>query len=105
MERTRTPRLPGPPASGESRRSGSLIDRRAYCGGRSGPPTNILARCGRDFRSRRAFMPSRMPPALTVSAPLASPPTQAILDVPLALIDYDGALDWVDATVKAGGRG
>ena len=46
-----------------------------------------------------------MPTALSTLAPPAPPPTQAILDVPLALTDYEGTLDWIDATVDAGGRG
>lgn len=33
------------------------------------------------------------------------PPTDAVLGVPLALIDYAGALDWIDATIAAHGRG
>lgn len=31
----------------------------------------------------------------------APPPTDAVLGVPLALIDYAGALDWIDASVAA----
>jgi N-acetylglucosaminyldiphosphoundecaprenol N-acetyl-beta-D-mannosaminyltransferase len=32
-------------------------------------------------------------------------PTADVAGVPLALTDYDGTLDWIDATVAAGGRG
>jgi len=33
------------------------------------------------------------------------PPTATVIGVPLALTDYDGALDWVDAAVSAGSGG
>jgi N-acetylglucosaminyldiphosphoundecaprenol N-acetyl-beta-D-mannosaminyltransferase len=33
------------------------------------------------------------------------PPTIDVLGIPLGLTDYEGTLDWVDATVAAGGRG
>ena len=33
------------------------------------------------------------------------PPTAEVLGVPLALTDYDGALDWIDAAVESGHRG
>jgi N-acetylglucosaminyldiphosphoundecaprenol N-acetyl-beta-D-mannosaminyltransferase len=36
-----------------------------------------------------------------VAAAPARPPTAEVLGVPLALIDYEGTLDWIDATVKA----
>ena len=36
---------------------------------------------------------------------LAPPPTAEVLGVPLALTDYDGALDWIDAAVESGHRG
>jgi N-acetylglucosaminyldiphosphoundecaprenol N-acetyl-beta-D-mannosaminyltransferase len=39
----------------------------------------------------------------TARAP-ARPPSAEILGVPLALIDYDGALDWVDAAIAARSR-
>ncbi len=39
----------------------------------------------------------------TAAAP-ARPPTGRVLDVPLALIDYDGALDWIDAAIAARSR-
>jgi N-acetylglucosaminyldiphosphoundecaprenol N-acetyl-beta-D-mannosaminyltransferase len=39
----------------------------------------------------------------TVAAP-APLPTAEVLGVPLALTDYDGTLDWIDATVVAGRR-
>ena len=35
----------------------------------------------------------------------APPPTADVLGVPLALTDYERTLDWLDATVAAGGRG
>src|SRR4051812_16440354 len=35
----------------------------------------------------------------------APPPTAEVLGVPLALTDYAGTLDWIDATIAAGGRG
>jgi N-acetylglucosaminyldiphosphoundecaprenol N-acetyl-beta-D-mannosaminyltransferase len=38
------------------------------------------------------------------SAP-APPPTADVLGVRLALTDYDGALDWIDAAVESGHRG
>ena len=41
----------------------------------------------------------------TTAAPPAAPSTQAILGIPLALTDYEQTLDWMDATVEAGGRG
>jgi N-acetylglucosaminyldiphosphoundecaprenol N-acetyl-beta-D-mannosaminyltransferase len=40
-----------------------------------------------------------------VSAAPARPPTAEVLGVPLALIDYEGVLDWIDATVARGRRG
>ena len=36
--------------------------------------------------------------AQTAAAPVA-PPKAEVLGVPLALTDYDGTLDWIDATV------
>jgi N-acetylglucosaminyldiphosphoundecaprenol N-acetyl-beta-D-mannosaminyltransferase len=36
---------------------------------------------------------------------VAPPPTSAVLGVPLALTDYEGTLDWIDAAVAAGHRG
>ena len=36
---------------------------------------------------------------------VAAPPTADVLGVPLALTDYEGTLDWIDATVAAGRRG
>jgi N-acetylglucosaminyldiphosphoundecaprenol N-acetyl-beta-D-mannosaminyltransferase len=42
----------------------------------------------------------------TPVAEAPSPPRSAeVLDVPLALIDYDGALDWIDAAASARRRG
>jgi N-acetylglucosaminyldiphosphoundecaprenol N-acetyl-beta-D-mannosaminyltransferase len=35
----------------------------------------------------------------------AAPPTAEVLGTRLALIDYEGALDWIDATVEAGQSG
>ena len=40
--------------------------------------------------------------SVEAAAPVASAP---VLGIPLALIDYEGTLDWIDATVEAGGRG
>ena len=42
--------------------------------------------------------------ARSVAAP-ALPPTAEVLGIPLALTDYDGTLDWIDAAVAAGRRG
>jgi N-acetylglucosaminyldiphosphoundecaprenol N-acetyl-beta-D-mannosaminyltransferase len=39
-----------------------------------------------------------------VEAP-AAPPTGEVLGIPLAVIDYRGTLDWIDATVAGGGGG
>jgi N-acetylglucosaminyldiphosphoundecaprenol N-acetyl-beta-D-mannosaminyltransferase len=36
---------------------------------------------------------------------LAAPEQHAVLGIPLALIDYDRTLDWIDATVADDGRG
>ena len=49
-----------------------------------------------------------MPPAQSVSpastvAP-ALPRQVTLLDVPLAVIDYEETLDWIDAAVEAGAR-
>jgi N-acetylglucosaminyldiphosphoundecaprenol N-acetyl-beta-D-mannosaminyltransferase len=44
------------------------------------------------------------PAGSPVRAP-APPPTAEVLGVPLALTDYAGTLDWIDATIAAGGRG
>src|SRR3954471_12653886 len=42
----------------------------------------------------------------TFDAPAAAPVDAApVIGIPLALIDYDGTLDWIDAMVAAGGRG
>jgi N-acetylglucosaminyldiphosphoundecaprenol N-acetyl-beta-D-mannosaminyltransferase len=41
---------------------------------------------------------------MTAPAPKL-PPTAAVLGVPLALTDYDGTLDWIDATIAARRRG
>jgi N-acetylglucosaminyldiphosphoundecaprenol N-acetyl-beta-D-mannosaminyltransferase len=39
------------------------------------------------------------------TTPVPPPDTADVLGVPLGLIDYDGALDWIDAMVGAGQRG
>src|SRR5919199_4621557 len=44
------------------------------------------------------------PAGSTVGVP-APPPTAGVLGVPLALTDYERTLDWIDATIAAGGRG
>jgi len=49
-----------------------------------------------------------MPPApiaspATAPAPTA-PPQVDLLDVPLAVVDYEQTLDWIDAAVETGGR-
>jgi N-acetylglucosaminyldiphosphoundecaprenol N-acetyl-beta-D-mannosaminyltransferase len=40
-----------------------------------------------------------------VAAPPSRPPTARVLGVPLALTDYDGALDWIDGMVAMRRRG
>ena len=45
-----------------------------------------------------------LPTRFTAAAP-APPDSATLLGVPLALTDYAGTLDWMDATVDAGGRG
>ena len=45
------------------------------------------------------------PAGSTVGVPPPPPPTAEVLGVPLALTDYERTLDWVDATIAAGGRG
>ena len=37
-------------------------------------------------------------------SPPARPPSEAVIGVPLALVDYEGALNWIDAAVAAGSR-
>jgi N-acetylglucosaminyldiphosphoundecaprenol N-acetyl-beta-D-mannosaminyltransferase len=37
--------------------------------------------------------------------PVPSPPVVEVMDVQLALTDYERTLDWIEATVAAGGRG
>src|SRR3954468_587631 len=46
-------------------------------------------------------------PAFTAPAasPPEPPPAAEVLDVPLALLDYESTLDWIDAAVAAGSRG
>jgi N-acetylglucosaminyldiphosphoundecaprenol N-acetyl-beta-D-mannosaminyltransferase len=41
---------------------------------------------------------------LSTLAPLAPPPAQAVLGIPLALTDYERTLDWIDAAVEADAR-
>jgi N-acetylglucosaminyldiphosphoundecaprenol N-acetyl-beta-D-mannosaminyltransferase len=38
------------------------------------------------------------------TAPPAAPPSEAVLGIPLALTDYEGTLDWIDAAVAARAR-
>jgi N-acetylglucosaminyldiphosphoundecaprenol N-acetyl-beta-D-mannosaminyltransferase len=47
------------------------------------------------------------PEPATVPAPAAPepPPTTAVLGVPLAVTDYEGAMDWMDATIAARAKG
>ena len=40
----------------------------------------------------------------SASIPLATPPTAEILGIPLAVSDYERVMDWMDATIAAGGR-
>jgi N-acetylglucosaminyldiphosphoundecaprenol N-acetyl-beta-D-mannosaminyltransferase len=40
----------------------------------------------------------------TTSTPPALPPTAEILGIPLAVSDYEQVLDWMQATIAAGGR-
>jgi N-acetylglucosaminyldiphosphoundecaprenol N-acetyl-beta-D-mannosaminyltransferase len=42
---------------------------------------------------------------LLAAAPPALPQAERVLGVPLALIDYERTLDWMDQTVEYGGRG
>jgi N-acetylglucosaminyldiphosphoundecaprenol N-acetyl-beta-D-mannosaminyltransferase len=42
-------------------------------------------------------------PVATTDVPL--PPAVDVLGVPLALTDYGRTIDWIDATIRAGGRG
>jgi N-acetylglucosaminyldiphosphoundecaprenol N-acetyl-beta-D-mannosaminyltransferase len=44
-------------------------------------------------------------PVQTPSSPISSPPTVEIVRVPLAVIDYEGALQWIDSVVAERGRG
>jgi N-acetylglucosaminyldiphosphoundecaprenol N-acetyl-beta-D-mannosaminyltransferase len=50
-----------------------------------------------------------MDPSTTITsapaAPVRTPETAQVLGVPLALIDYEGVLDWIDAMVAAHRRG
>ena len=49
--------------------------------------------------------PKRQPWAAPTSAPVAVPDTVPVLGVPLALIDYEETMDWLDAMVAARDRG
>jgi N-acetylglucosaminyldiphosphoundecaprenol N-acetyl-beta-D-mannosaminyltransferase len=40
-----------------------------------------------------------------VELPPPRPPSSAVLDIPLSLVDYDATLDWIDGTVESRGRG
>ena len=42
---------------------------------------------------------------LLAAAPPALPQAEPVLGIPLALIDYERTLDWMDATSEVGGRG
>jgi N-acetylglucosaminyldiphosphoundecaprenol N-acetyl-beta-D-mannosaminyltransferase len=44
-------------------------------------------------------------PLAAVADPAVPPPTTSVLDVPLALTDYARTMDWMDATVRTGGKG
>jgi N-acetylglucosaminyldiphosphoundecaprenol N-acetyl-beta-D-mannosaminyltransferase len=51
-------------------------------------------------------MPSPTPAdAAPLSAAVIPPPAAEVLGVPLALTDYERTMDWMDATIAAGGRG
>ncbi len=47
-------------------------------------------------------LPSTLSRTAVAEQPLPTPPTQAVLGVPLALTDYERTLDWIDAAVAAG---
>jgi N-acetylglucosaminyldiphosphoundecaprenol N-acetyl-beta-D-mannosaminyltransferase len=44
-------------------------------------------------------------PVQTPSSPTSTPPTVEVVGVPLAVIDYEGALQWIDSVVAERGRG
>ena len=48
---------------------------------------------------------SRSLTARPAASNTAAPPTAEVLGVPLALTDYEGTLDWIDASIAAGRRG
>jgi N-acetylglucosaminyldiphosphoundecaprenol N-acetyl-beta-D-mannosaminyltransferase len=55
-------------------------------------------------------LPDRDPPChrapILTPSPLPPPPPRAeILGIPLAISDYEQVMDWMDATIAAGGRG
>jgi N-acetylglucosaminyldiphosphoundecaprenol N-acetyl-beta-D-mannosaminyltransferase len=43
--------------------------------------------------------------ATAAGDPAVPPPTATVLGVPLALTDYERTMDWMDATIAAGGKG
>src|SRR3954469_23431239 len=45
------------------------------------------------------------PPAPAAAPALPEVPAADVLGVPLALIDYEGTLDWMDRVVETGGPG
>jgi len=56
--------------------------------------------------SRTLMPPLPVSPATLPSPPAPEQPTvSAVLGVPLAVIDYERTMDWIDATVAARGRG
>jgi N-acetylglucosaminyldiphosphoundecaprenol N-acetyl-beta-D-mannosaminyltransferase len=51
-------------------------------------------------------MAAQEPVIVPASPPVSGrPPTTAVLGVPLAVTDYEGTMDWIDATIAAGARG
>src|SRR4051812_25059947 len=63
----------------------------------------------RDFEAlsalRQPDMPIPSPAALPRTEPLRAMPAADVLGVPLALTDYEGTLDWIDAAAGTGHRG
>jgi N-acetylglucosaminyldiphosphoundecaprenol N-acetyl-beta-D-mannosaminyltransferase len=55
------------------------------------------------IRGRRRYLHRIASPPLPALPDL--PPRAEILDIPLAISDYEGVMDWMDATIAAGGRG
>jgi N-acetylglucosaminyldiphosphoundecaprenol N-acetyl-beta-D-mannosaminyltransferase len=70
----------------------------------AGRASRRYARPGRHrtFRPPAAFSLLTVPASRTA---VPAPPAVDVLGVPLALTDYERALDWIDATVAAGQRG